>query len=127
MKSAPIFIPMAVAAVLAVFAAAPKDSATAGKDLFLQYKCNSCHTLKAHAIVKQADAEEEEAKEGDRKPPDLSGAGKKRTAEWIGKYMLKTVDNDGEKHRKKFKGTEAELKTLAAWLESLKGEKKAAK
>lgn len=128
MKSAPMGLALAGVAALAVFAAPPSPAPAAdGKEIFLANKCNSCHSIKSQSVVKKADPAEEPAKEGDRKPPDLSDVGKKRKADWIAQYMMKAVDNDGEKHRKKFKGTEADLKILAAWLETLKLEKKAAK
>ena len=124
MKSAPVVIALAGVALLAAYAAVPRSKAADGKEVFLTYKCNSCHSIKSQSIAKKADpAEEEEKSESDRKPPDLSSVGKKHNADWITKFMLKQIDNDGEKHRKRFKGTEAELKLLAGWLETLKAEK----
>lgn len=97
-----------------------------GKPVFSKYKCNSCHTIEAQAIVKKADPAEK-AEEAGRKPPDLSGVGVKRKAAWIEGYLVKKEMIETRKHMKKFRGTDAELKTLAGWLESLKDEKAAAK
>ena len=97
-----------------------------GKPVFSKYKCNSCHTIETQAIVKKADPAEK-ADETGRKPPDLSGVGVKRSAAWIEGYLLKKEMIETRKHMKKFRGTDAELKTLAGWLETLKDEKAAAK
>jgi mono/diheme cytochrome c family protein len=114
---------LAASGALGQAAAPAKD----GKTLFLDYKCNSCHAISAQQIVKKEDKSEESESKSKKKPPDLSGVGKKRTADWIAKYMNKLETIEKEKHPKKFKGTEAELKTLATWLETLKIDKKGAK
>jgi mono/diheme cytochrome c family protein len=104
-------------------AAAPAD----GKAIFLANKCNTCHTIQAAGIEKRkastADADESKEKLA-VKPPDLSSVGLERKAEWIGKFMMKTEVIKGEKHPRKFRGTEPELKVLATWLESQKAPKK---
>ena len=92
-----------------------EETAPAGQKLFLQYKCNGCHTVQALKIEKK-EIEGETEDTGDRKPPDLSGVGKKRTADWIQAYMLKKEAIEGQRHKKKFRGTEEELKTLSGWL-----------
>ena len=50
----------------------------------------------------------------------LSGVGLERKADWIAKFLMKTETIKGEKHEKKFKGPEADLKLVSAWLETLK-------
>jgi mono/diheme cytochrome c family protein len=100
--------------------------ATDGKTLFLEAKCNTCHTMKAAGIEKRkaAGADPAEAKEkSDKKAPDLSSIGLERKADWMGKYLMKTEAIKGEKHSRKFRGTEAELKTVTAWLETQKAPK----
>ena len=127
--------------------AAPAKEAK-GKELFLKYNCNSCHTVAAQTIaMKAAAAAEAEgagaakaaepaaaaAKEASekaaepaapaaakRKPPDLSGVGVDQKADWIAKYLQKVETLHEKKHMKKFSGTEAELTELAAWLEAQK-------
>lgn len=119
-----------LAALAIVMAAASVRSddvlSTAGKDLFLKNRCNSCHTIKAASISKKV-SEDEEEETGDRKPPDLSGIGKTKTAAWMAKYLMKLEKNEGELHRKKFRGTEAELKSVTTWLETMKTEVKKGK
>ena len=86
------------------------DKSVPGKDVFLKYNCNSCHSIQAQAIeVKKGQAEEEDEEaaskdEEKKKPPDLSGVGLERKAEWITKYLKKLETIDGDKHRKKFRG-----------------------
>ena len=96
-----------------------------GKQLFLTNKCNTCHTIKAAGIEKKKSEDAEDAKEkSDKKPPDLSSVGLERKADWMGKFLMKTEAIKGEKHPRKFRGTEAELKTLSTWLEGQKAPKK---
>lgn len=97
-------------------AAAPKG-ADAGKAVFLEYKCNKCHTV-ASAGIKVL-----KAKKG-REPADLSSVGAKHSRKWIGKYIKKEEKMDGRKHKKKFAGEPAEETALLDWLSSLKAAKK---
>ena len=118
----------------------------AGKKLFLENKCNSCHSIDAAGIEKKkAEAEATDAKAapaGEKKdapaektttvpahkPPDLSSIGIDQTSEWMGKFLKKEVAaQDGKKHMKLWKGTDEDLKTLTAWLGEQKAEKKDAK
>jgi len=95
------------------------------KPVFLKYKCNSCHTIEAQGITKKAVAGE--AAESGDKPPDLSGVGVDRNAEWIVSFLQKKEKLDGKLHTKKFRGTDAELQKLATWLSSMKDEAAAKK
>ena len=85
------------------------------KSIFKANKCASCHSLKAQGIQKGS---EEDGKE--KAAPDLSGVGTKHKADWISKYLLKKESLDGEKHLKKFKGSDEDLEALSTWLASLK-------
>ena len=108
---------------------ADKEKAPPGKEVFLQYKCNSCHSVESQKIaIKKSDEEEdEEAAEDDKEPPDLSGVGLERNVEWMSKYLLRKEKIDGKVHRKKFRGKAPELKDLTAWLSTLKADPKGAK
>jgi hypothetical protein len=97
-----------------------------GKPVFVKYKCRACHSIESQGIAKKADAGEA-AETSEKKPPDLSGVGVKHPADWIAAFLMKKEMVNGGKHEKKFRGTEAELKTLSGWLETLKEEKAAAK
>jgi mono/diheme cytochrome c family protein len=99
--------------------------ATDGKALFLEAKCNTCHTVASAGITKKAAAvaDPADAKTAN-KPPDLSSVGLERKAEWIEKFLNKTESIKGEKHPRKFRGTEPQLKILASWLTTMKAPKK---
>src|SRR5262249_53887447 len=107
--------------------AAPKG-AKDGKSIFLENRCNSCHTIQAQAITrKKVEGEDEDKEKDKKKPPDLSSVGLERKAPWMQKFLMKQETIDGEHHRKKFKGSEQDLQTLTAWLETLKAPKKGSK
>ena len=110
-----------------VAAEAAKADIPAGQKLFLDNKCTQCHNISALKIakVKSDNAEEEEeASEGGKKvePPDLSDIGKDKDhdAAWFTKWLMKEEKIEGRKHKKKFKGSPEELKTVADWLTTLK-------
>jgi hypothetical protein len=105
--------------------------------LFKKSGCNTCHAISALKVAKvekkageaEPAAGEKEAAAADTKPkkdaPDLSGVGLAHDANWISGYINKTEANkDGEKHEKRFKGSEADRRTLAMWLATLKHEVK---
>ena len=102
-----------------------------GKDLFLAAKCNSCHSVTAAGIEKKKPTAEEAAAAAKekpdpnaKKPPDLSSVGLDKKADWISKFITKKETLDGEKHKKLYKGTDEELKTLSTWLGEQKAPKK---
>lgn len=126
MKTIPLCLAVAGAVALLGTGVAFAADEPAGHQAFLKAKCNSCHTLKAAKIEKKkveaADEEEAAATKSSTKkePPDLSGAGIKRDAAWIEGWLARTELIDGKKHKKKFTGTPAEMKTIAAWLATMK-------
>lgn len=101
---------------------------TAGQKLFVKNRCQSCHSISALKLEKKKpEAGEEEAAPAvaaggakKKEPPDLSGVGLERKPEWIEGWLFKKELIDGKKHRKKFMGTPADAKTLAAWLGTMK-------
>jgi mono/diheme cytochrome c family protein len=128
MRLIPSCLAVAVAAAVTLLGAGVAFSVepAAGHQVFLKAKCNSCHTLKAEKIEKKKvePAEEEEAAAtatGTKKePPDLSGVGIKRDATWIENWLARKELIDGKKHKKRFTGTPAEMKTVSAWLATMK-------
>lgn len=90
---------------------------TDGKKIFLDNKCNACHSITALTITVKKSADEEKS---DKEAPDLSGVGLERNADWLSKYLMKKESIKGEKHLKKFKGSEGDLAVLAQLLETLK-------
>lgn len=93
----------------------------AGQKLFLDNGCNSCHSMKGQGIEKKKSATATEAKAATpaaapSKTPDLSAVGLERDQAWMTKFLLKTETLHDKKHMKTWKGTEANLATLTAWL-----------
>ncbi len=136
MKMLKMFV-IVCAAVVAV--AVSVDRARAEDDpavaLFKKGGCDTCHSISALKIAKvekktgeaEAATDEKPAASGTKKKdaPDLSGVGLEHDAKWISGFINKTeTTKDGEKHEKRFKGTEPDRRTLAMWLASLKHEVK---
>ena len=115
-----IFIELAFASSTALTQErkAKDDTTSGGNKIFVENKCSSCHSIKVIGINKKTDDNEST----DLKPPDLSSIGTEREANWITKYLQKKEKLDGEKHPKKFKGSDEELATLVKWLETLKAD-----
>lgn len=113
-----------LAATVAIIIAAPASAAEAkadGKALFTQYKCNSCHSVTSQGIaVVEEEGEEAEGDEEATKPSDLSDVGSKHDAAWLKDWLMKKVDLDGKKHRKKVEFKGSDLNTLTTWLATLK-------
>ena len=85
-----------------------------GKDLFLDGKCNTCHSISSQDIKGKMD-----------KGPDLSDlATKEMTNEFLTKYLNKEETLNEKTHPVKYKGNEEEMTTLVAWLNTLKAETK---
>lgn len=93
------------------------ETEPAGKKLFVDSKCNVCHSIQAQGIAKKGPA----VKPGDKKaPPDLSTIGDQKSAEWIAKFVTKKESLNEKKHPKGWTGKEEDLKTLTEWLATLK-------
>ncbi len=120
-----------------------------GRKLFIEKRCYICHTIKAEeqliknekaafAKSKGLDLEAEKDKtDKKKKGGDLSHVGEERDAKWIQKFIPKprnyfkdTPDCKRlakKKHRKRFKGTDRDLKALVAYISGLKYEQKVKK
>lgn len=83
-----------------------------GKALFVEKKCNRCHTVESQQI---------ETTKGDDDAPDMSNAGAMvPSAEWAKKFILREERKDGKKHKRPYKGSEKDLDLIVAWLMTLK-------
>lgn len=80
-----------------------------GKKVFVDNKCNMCHTVTVAGI---------ESKKSDA--TDLSLVGKDRTTEFLTKYLKKEAKLDDKDHKSSFKGTDEDLAKLVDWLSTLK-------
>jgi cytochrome c2 len=98
--------------------------------IFKKNGCNECHSISAQGVEKEAKKKPAGATEPaatattetkkKKTPPDLSGVGLEHDAKWISAFINKEETLDGEKHEKRFKGPEADRRTLAMYLASLK-------
>lgn len=86
-----------------------------GKTIFIENKCQNCHSVDALGIKRTA-----EPKAGEMIPADLSGEGLKHNDVWFTKWLNKEVELEGKKHLKKFKGSSGDLDILSDWLGTLK-------
>lgn len=103
----------------------------AGKKVFLDSKCNKCHSLDAEKIAKlpsdKAAEGEGEAEENAVKPPDLSKLSDDVTKRpegvdaFLSKFLLKeaTMTHEGKevKHKKKFEGSPEDLKAVILFVQ----------
>lgn len=83
-----------------------------GKQLFIDQKCNMCHTVEVVNI---------ESRKKDA--TDLSIIGDNYDADLLAKYLLKEEKIDDEIHKSVWKGTDDDLKKISEWLASLKSQK----
>jgi cytochrome c peroxidase len=100
-----------------------------GLALFKKGGCNECHSISALGVQKEVKKKAEGAAEPavtepdakkKKTPPDLSGVGLEHDAKWISAFLNKEETLHGEKHEKRFKGTEADRRTVAMFLAGLK-------
>ena len=79
-----------------------------GKAVFVAAGCPQCHSVTEQGIKSDGDA------------GDLSKVGAKHDAATIEKFITKQAELNGKKHKKKYQGSDDDLKKLVAWLASLK-------
>jgi hypothetical protein len=115
--------------------AAPEGRAEGktGKEIFLDHKCQKCHSIESEDILKSEKGTADEAKEDEggfdddfgnetekTEPPDLSGVGKRHDPEWMTQFLKKKIrTEEGKKHKKRFKGSDEELQILIEFLAGL--------
>lgn len=99
----------------AASAAAGDESAVpAGQKLFVeQYKCNMCHSVSSAGIEAKTKSEK-------MRGPDLAGVVPEKGVEWTTKFIKREVKLDDNQHKKEWKGSDDDLKTLVDWLATQK-------
>lgn len=97
----------APAGEISAVAAAGGGGATDGKAIFLAQKCNMCHDVSTAGIAATTKSEK-------MKGPDLVNL--THDAATIEAYLKKAGKIDGKDHKMAWKGTDAELDALVAWL-----------
>lgn len=106
---------IAVASLTPGISPAWAEDAPAGQKLFMDQKCQMCHSVEAAGIEAMTKSEK-------MKGPDLSDVADQHDAEWLAQYLKKETDIEGKKHMKAFSGSDEELQQLIDWFESLAAE-----
>ena len=110
-----LFCFLSVVLVLFFFILTPlvnaEEAEPAGKKVFMDQKCNVCHSIESMSITK---------KTASSKAPDLSNIGSTQSAEWIAKFLLREEKLNNKQHSKPWTGKKEDLTTLSTWLASLK-------
>jgi hypothetical protein len=112
MKNVLIYLSLVVA-IVALYGFAftiANNSDDDGKKVFVDNKCQMCHTVTSMGI---------ESKKSDA--TDLSSVGKEKTTEFLLKYLKKEVKLNDKDHKSTFKGSDEDLQKLVKWLLTLKG------
>jgi mono/diheme cytochrome c family protein len=108
---------LAVVVLLAVFYSGPASGAAApakdGKQLFLDQKCNLCHSVSSAGIERTMKSEKMAG-------PDLTNLAAKQDAATLTKYLHKQVEINGKKHGKTFTGSDEDLAAVVSWLQQQK-------
>ena len=113
MKNTVLYV-LFISAIVALFAFAfsfSQDKGLDGKTIFVDSKCNNCHTVTSMEVTSKKDD-----------ATDLSNAGSVGTSELMKSYLLKEAKINDKNHKLKFKGSEEELNILVDWLITLKTE-----
>jgi hypothetical protein len=98
-------------ALFSGFAYSANPEGKDGKELFVEKKCNLCHSVESAGIESKM-----------KTAVDLSNVGDKYDAEFLAKYLTKNETIDDKEHKVTLKGTEEEINTITEWLSSLKSE-----
>lgn len=89
-----------------------QDKGPSGQKLFLDNKCNVCHSVQSLSITSTK-----------KDAVDLSKTGDTYKADFITKYLNKESKINNKLHKVAFKGSAEDLTIISGWLNSLKTEK----
>lgn len=84
-------------------------SADAGKQIFLDQKCDLCHDVSTAGITAKT-------KSAAMKGPDLVNVAD--DAATITSYVKQESEKDGKKHKKAIKGSDDEIASVVAWIKA---------
>ncbi len=107
-----ILLALALVGPLAGSTVAEAEESSDGLTLFIAQKCNMCHAVPEVDVVAMAKSKK-------MRGPDMPA--ESREPDWIVRYLKREIQLNGKDHKKEFKGTEEELRAIAAWLVELKG------
>jgi mono/diheme cytochrome c family protein len=97
---------LAMVLAVPVLLAPVSGFAADGKAVFLDKKCNKCHTVSSASIEKTSKL----------KGPDLTTEPIKGDAKTLKGYLKKVDAIDGKKHGTAFTGTDEELDAVITWV-----------
>jgi hypothetical protein len=90
------------------------NEVTTGKKIFIELKCNSCHSIEAEDI---------EVKLKKNTSIDLSVVSSIQDSDLLVKYLKKSEKINNKLHPVLFKGSDVELIELTTWLKSINNRK----
>ena len=87
----------------------------AGHEAFVGLKCNMCHDVSSAGIESKTKSEKMYG-------GDLVGLAEEWDAKTMAAYITQEAEQEGQKHKKEFKGSDEELQVLVDWLLEQKAE-----
>ena len=96
----------ALVSLILIGAFAAPALAADGKAVFVDKKCNKCHTVSSASIEKTSKL----------KAPDLTTEAISGDAKVLKAYLKKAETIHGKKHSTAFTGTDEELDSVVAWI-----------
>jgi cytochrome c553 len=79
-----------------------------GKKVFMDAKCQTCHTVESHEITSKS-----------KKAVDLSNVGAIYRANFLESFLMKNEKINDKAHPQTFKGSKEDLHQLAEWMQTL--------
>lgn len=119
LTSAAVVLGFIIAGMFSIDISIAQDQAAAVA-IFTEHECQGCHSVQIAKI--DLDIGDLEPDEIDEDAPDLSAVGLVHEIDWLKLYLKKKNKQNGEKHEKKFRGTDEEFEVLTNWLVSMKTE-----
>jgi len=119
LTSAAVVLGFIIAGMFSIDISLAQDQASAVA-IFTEHECQGCHSVQIAKI--DLDIGDLEPDEIDEDAPDLSAVGLVHEIDWLKLYLKKKNKQNGEKHEKKFRGTDEEFEVLTNWLVSMKTE-----
>ena len=119
LTSAAVVLGFIIVGMFSIDISLAQDQASAVA-IFTEHECQGCHSVQIAKI--DLDIGDLEPDEIDEDAPDLSAVGLVHEIDWLKLYLKKKNKQNGEKHEKKFRGTDEEFEVLTNWLVSMKTE-----
>ncbi len=109
----PLFLAAVTVSGSAYSGSALAAPALDGQQIFLDARCNMCHSVSTAGI-------EATVKSEAMRGPDLATVGTSVDAATLTSFLRQEAEIGGARHKKAFKGGDAEMKALVAWIQAQK-------